>query len=308
MAFAKTSLESTSGAILNLYQKKCDGRAKAAVMILHGMSEHAGRYQRFANALGKAGYCAFAHDHRGHGETKADSAPQGVFAKNAGAAKLVEDALNVNRHIREHHPDLPIILFGHSMGAIIGLNYCIRHSGSIAGAALWNSGVDAGVLLKIYRLILMAERMFKGSDVPSTIARQLTTATWNRKFSPNRTTSDWLSRDEAEVDKFVNDPKCGFALSIGGWLDIARLINEGANNALLSNIRPELPMHLLGGEADPCTDNAKAMVRLTQRLNEAGIKDITCRVVPEARHETLNELCRAEETKNFIAWLDERFA
>jgi len=284
-----------------------DGKVKAVVHICHGMSEHSGRYERFAQFLAAHGYHSVAHDHRGHGLTTAPDAPQGSFASRNGWEKVIGDVDAVNTAARVRYTDLPIVCFGHSMGSIIGLNYCIRHSDKIAASALWNSGVDGGALLFVYGILLKIERMMKGSDVPSQIAKRLAFDDWNRKFAPNRTRSDWLSRDEAEVDKYLADPLCGFDPTNSLWGDLLTGIRTGANDAQLSKIRDDLPMHLLAGGQDPCSDKGKAVERLYDRLKQSGIRDITYKHYEDNRHEALNELNRDEVMQGFVNWLDERF-
>lgn len=283
------------------------GKARAAVHIHHGLAEHSARYERFASALSNAGYHAYSHDHRGHGFTTAKDAPQGVFSNRDGLEKVIADMHAVNRHIKSIHPDLPIIYFGHSMGGILGTNYCIHHSDTLDGAILWNFNVDGGPLVSVLKMMLRIERALKGSDVPSALASKLTFEDWNRKFKPNRTAFDWLSRDEAEVDKYVADPLCGFPASNGLWLELIKAIQLASTNSNLAKIRKDLPVNLLGGEADPSSTNGKSMERLAGRLRKAGVKDVSLSLLPDTRHETLNEINREEATAALIGWLDQRW-
>lgn len=306
--FSNTPLKSSTGAELALYIWNKPKKPKAVIHINHGMSEHSARYDRFATALNKAGYHVIAHDHRGHGSTIAPDTHLGLFANSDGWKKVLADVNSVNQHIRETYPKLPIIFFGHSMGAIVGLNYAIENSDKLDACALWNSGVDGGSLLWVYGFLLSVERMIKGSDVPSALASKLTFETWNKKFAPNRTGSDWLSRDQAEVDKYVADPLCGFDACNGLWRDVLTGIKIGGDDSILRNIQNDLPMHLLAGGKDPCSDNGKAVERLVTRLKKAGVKDLNHVIHPDNRHEALNELNRDEITLDFIAWLDSRFA
>lgn len=307
MVFKKSKLQSKTGAELQLYQLNTKVTAKAVVHINHGMCEHIGRYDRFAKHLSNNGYHIVAHDHRGHGLTTANDAPLGTFAKSDGLSKVIADIDTVNAKARELYPDLPIIYFGHSMGAILGLNYGIQHSDKIAACALWNAGVDGGLLLTVYSFLLKLERMFKGSDVPSQIAKKLAFEDWNKKFKPNRTDSDWLTRDEAEVDKYIKDPLCGFDTSNSLWRDLLGGIKIGADDKQISKIRKDLPIHMLAGSKDPCSDNGKAVERLHVRLKQTGIKDIELIIHKDNRHEALNELNRDKVMVEFIDWLDARF-
>jgi len=307
MGFIQSSLKSPTGAELQLYQTKAKSHAKAIIHLNHGMCEHMGRYERFAAFLSDNNYHVIGHDHRGHGKTTASDAPLGTFAKSDGLAKVIADVDAVNAHIRETYRDLPVVYFGHSMGSIIGLNYAIQHSNKLAACTLWNAGVDGGLLLNVYGFLLKIERMFKGSDVPSQIAKKLTFEDWNNKFKPNRTQSDWLTRDQAEVDQYLADPLCGFDASNGLWGDLLGGIRTGADDTQLAKINTALPMHLLAGGKDPCSDNGKAVERLHERLKKSGIKDLTHTLHKDNRHEALNEINRDEVMQEFVDWLDARF-
>lgn len=307
MKFTKAKVSSSTGAKLQLYKMEANGSAKAVVHINHGMCEHIDRYERFANVLADNGYHTIGHDHRGHGQTSAPDAPLGQFGKSNGWSKVIADVDAINQEARKLYPDLPIIYIGHSMGAIVGLNYCIHHSDKIAAAALWNSGVDGGLLLSVYGFLLKLERMFKGSDVPSQVAKKLAFEDWNKKFKPNRTQSDWLTRDESEVDIYLADPLCGFDATNGLWGDLLEGIQTGAEDTELSKIRNDLPIHMLAGGKDPCSDNGRAVERLHDRLKKSGIEDIGLIIHQDNRHEALNELNRDEVMQEFVAWLDNRF-
>lgn len=310
--FEPYGISSPTGATLAVRRKSARGNhaanPKAIIQIAHGMGEHAGRYWRFAEALSAAGYATIAYDHRGHGETIAPDAAEGKFSHKQGLEKVLADMVFVNGLAREAVGSAPVVLFGHSMGSILSLNYCVRHSDTIDAAALWNSGVDGGLLLTVYEFLLKAERALKGSDVPSKVAWKLTFEDWNKRFAPNRTDFDWLSRDEHEVDKYVADPFCGIPITIGLWLEVVKGIRTGASDKALANIRTELPMHLLAGGADPCSRNGAAVEKLAIRLRNIGMDDLTFTLLPDTRHESLNEINREATTADFISWLDGRFA
>ncbi len=298
-------IKSSSGAGLRLFICMA-AKPKAVIQINHGMAEHAWRYQRFAQFLAARGYHSFVHDHRGHGETIAPDAPQGVFARSGGWQKVLEDVRCVNQHIHETTHGLPAICFGHSMGSTIAASYMLHHPETIDGAAIWN-GSRTGLLPGLLTLLLNFERMFKGSDVPSQLASTLTFEAWNKTFKPNRTGSDWLSRDEAEVDKYIADPLCGFSCSNGMWLDLLGGLQALSDKGKIAALPRNLPVHILAGAADPCSSHGKAATQLANRLEAVGMKDITTAILPDTRHECLNELNRNETMADFADWLDARF-
>lgn len=305
--FTQSQIQSPSGSTLALYTLEAATSPKGVIHINHGLAEHSSRYLRFARSLASAGFTCVAHDHRGHGQTTAPDSHQGSFAASDGWKKVLQDVDAVNNYIHHNWSDVPVIYFGHSMGGIIGLNYIQQHSSKVDAAALWNFGVDGGPMLWLYKLLLAIERMRMGSDVPSAIAPKLTFETWNRKFAPNRTAFDWLSADSVEVDKYVADPLCGFDATNGLWTDLTKGIGLGGDNLALSQIRKDLPFHLIGGDQDPCTDFGEAVHRVAERLQKAGIQNVTCAVLPKTRHESLNEINRDETTKGFTSWLVDRF-
>ena len=303
----ETTLNSPSGAHIHLFSRMPERGVKAAVHVNHGMAEHAARYARFAHALTKRGYAFFAHDHRGHGKTTAPDAPKGVFGKTRGFEKVIEDVHAVNSHIRARDHDVPVVCFGHSMGSAIALNYALRHPERVDGLACWNLGAENGLLARIGRLVLRAEAKYRGTDVASAVAPKLTFDAWNRVFKPNRTEFDWLSRDEQEVDLYVNDPDCGFPVSTGLWLDVLDAVAYASQRQRLSVLAKGLPIHILGGEQDPCSNRGRDMEKLAKRFHEAGFRDVTGQIMPESRHETLNEVNREDATMSFVNWLEARY-
>ncbi|MFD1199440.1 alpha/beta fold hydrolase [Brucella gallinifaecis] len=278
---------------------------KAIVHICHGLAEHSARYARFAKALNIAGYNVYAHDHRGHGANINAHTPKGIFALKDGDRAAIGDVLSLNRHIHATHPDLPVVLFGHSMGGLIALNYTFKHSETIDAAAIWNANFNGGIENHAAMTLLKIERMLKGSDVPSSILPKLTFRAWGNSISDHKTPFDWLSRDPKEVEAYMKDPLCGFDASVALWIDIFRMMKAGATDRNFKNIRKDLPFNLVGGTDDPATDKARATKKLAMRMQAMGFSNVTCTIYPDTRHESLNDLNRSEVTQNFLDWLGE---
>lgn len=276
---------------------------RAVVQICHGLAEHSARYARFAAALNRAGYHAYAPDHRGHGVNIGAHAPRGMFAPKDGWRIVLADVLALNRHIRASHPGLPVALFGHSMGGLIALNHVLDHADTVDAATIWNTNFAGGPQSRAALALLYMERMLKGSDVPSTILPKLTFRAWGRSVPGHRTQSDWLSRDPQEVDAYIADPLCGFDASVALWIDIFRLMRRGADDRNFVAVPKDLPFHLVGGAADPATGNGAAVRKLAARMRRMGFNRVTCSILPETRHESLNEMNRDETTQNFLDWL-----
>jgi alpha-beta hydrolase superfamily lysophospholipase len=295
-------MQSDTGAALAVYHRPAEGRARATVCVLHGLAEHAARYARFAVALSEAGFHVYAHDHRGHGATRAPDAPIGVLARRNGLDRVIEDAVFVNERARAAHPDVPVLVFGHSMGGIIALNQAVSRPDTTDGVVIWNSSFDARRLSEA-RLGLALEGLL-GARRPSGLMKERVFDAFNKDFAPNRTEFDWLSRDEAEVDKYVADPLCGFPASVSLWRDLLGGIERVQDEAAFGALPRATPFHLLAGAADPVTNNGAAIIALDERLRDMGFTDVSRVVLEKTRHETLNELNREEATRMLIRWID----
>ncbi|RWE43411.1 MAG: alpha/beta hydrolase [Mesorhizobium sp.] len=305
MPFDKqTRLASPTGADLNIYVKQALTTPRAVIQINHGLAEHAGRYARFAEFLAPRGFHVYAHDHRGHGATKAPDAPPGRFAGVDGIAKVIADVGAAHDLIAAEHPGLPVIVFGHSLGASIALNFVLRHSQRVHAAAIWNGNFSQGLLGQLALGILGWERMRLGSDVPSRLLPRLTFQAWGKAVPNHRTLFDWLSRDPAEVDKYVADPLCGWNASISMWRDVVKMALHAGKDSSFAGVRRELPVNLAGGEKDPASDYGKAVRHLARRMDRMGFSNLVSKVYGETRHESLNEVNRDAVMNDFAAWAD----
>lgn len=280
------------------------------LLVLHGLAEHAGRYRGVASELAGAGLAVYAHDHRGHGSTTAIDAPLRRFAGKGGPAKLTRDVQAVRQHAEAEHPGRPVFLLGHSMGAHVALNYAQTYGEELAGLLLWNASFESGWQMRLGRAALKAEKALKGSDVASAVFARATSESWNRSIPQRRTQADWLSHDERVVDRYVADPLCGWTPTISMVEDLFALIDDVMLPGRLAKLPRRLPIHCLGGTDDPATGGGAAVRALAVRLQEAGILDVTCRIVEGARHETLNERDpqRGEALRELVAFIDHHSA
>lgn len=306
--FAETERLETANASLGLHHEPTDFNARGIILVSHGLAEHSRRYARFATTMASRGYHVFAFDHRGHGETTAPDAPIGRFARRDGARRVIDDVVAVRDHATDRYPGLPIILFGHSMGGLIALNAAVTHPEKFHAVAVWNSNFNPGISGRAAQAILLAERALKGSDVPSGILPKLTFGTWGRSITGRRTEFDWLSRDPAEVDRYIADPLCGFDASVSLWLDIFELTFRAPQTPHLDRLPKQTPIHLVGGGQDPATDGGKAVIWLANHLKAHGFSRITTQIYQDMRHETLNEIGADVAIASFADWCDEAIA
>lgn len=295
-------LDTSDGLQLHVHRWDCGTPPKAVVMLAHGLAEHAGRYGRLGEALNASGYELFALDQRGHGQT-AGRGVLGQFADGDGWKKVVDDLASLNHHIRQMFPGLPIFLLGHSMGSYIAQAYLMHHSCSLQGAILSGSNFQPARLYRGAGLIARFERWRLGPQGRSRLINYLTFGSFNNAFKPARTGFDWLSRDPLEVDRYVNDPLCGFVATTQLWVDLLGGLESISNVKQLSQIDPGLPLLVIGGDSDPVSAGHR-LNDLAGALRVAGLREVELKIYPQARHELLNESNRDEVTRFLIDWLD----
>jgi len=172
-----------------------------------------------------------------------------------------------------------------------------------AGYAAWNASLTAGLAGRAAKAVLSWERFRRGSDVPSFFLPLLTFGQWATSVKNRRTEFDWLSRDPAIVDRYVSDPLCGWPASVGMWSDILDMVFEITQPENAPADAARLPYHLLGGGRDPATEFGKAVERQAKRMRAAGYADVTLELLPQMRHETLNEVDREEIVAELIDWM-----
>lgn len=305
MESSTLAVSAADGTPLHTYRWLPDGRPRAIVQVAHGMAEHAARYERFARALTAASYAVYAHDHRGHGQT-ASKADHGHFADHDGFATVVGDLGAVTEFAQAEHPGVPVVLFGHSMGSFLSRAYAAQHGARLAGLVLSGTAGDPGPLASVGRGLAGAQARLRGRKHQSGLMDKLTFGQYNAAFKPNRTSFDWLSRDDAEVDKYVADPLCGNVFSAGFFADLLGGVQQVNKPSAYAAVPADLPVLVFAGELDPVGDAGKGPREVADRYRSAGVTDVTTTLYPDGRHEMLNETNRDEVVADLLAWLDER--
>ncbi|MBL8189444.1 MAG: alpha/beta hydrolase [Acidobacteria bacterium] len=291
------------GAKLFVYRWQPDvGFGKAVVHIAHGMAEHAGRYERLAETLTENGFVVFANDYRGHGKTASSSPDIGHFADQGGWQRILKDIEEIARLERNEFFGHRIILFGHSLGSLVAQHLATRDVFDAVAMSGANGLVSP--LVHVGKLIAKIERWRLGKRGKSELINSLTFDAFNKPFRPNRTSFDWLSRDEAEVDKYIADPMCGFLCSTQLWLDVLDAITEAAKPEFRARVPKQLPMYLFSGSRDTANAEGRGSTALAEYYRSHGMEKVSYRIFPQARHETLNELNREEVTEHLVDWMN----
>lgn len=267
------------------YRWAAAGPARGVVQLTHGMGEHLLRYRELAAALNAHGFDVYGQDHRGHGATAASQDALGRLGAR-GWGELVNDIDLLVTHVHEQHPGLALVLLGHSMGSFAVQQYLLENS----------HRVHAAVLTGTAAIDLLEPALDLDAD--------LDLAMFNAAFAPARTDYDWLSRDPAQVDAYVADPRCGFGLDIPAVKAMFAAARPLADPDRMANVRHDLPLYIAVGDADPVNAKLALVNVLVERYRAAGLSDLSFHAYEGARHEIFNETNRAEVVADLLAWLD----
>ena len=294
------------------------------IQIVHGMAEHSLRYRRLAKVLCSSCFEVWVGDMRGHGKT-ADLSINGPdkggllghCADKDGFSRVVSDLLIIAKHIIEttkkeygdpttqESGELPLFILGHSWGSFL-VQAFIESYGSevpLKGCILSGTRGPGGIKIAMGAPLVSLIATLKGARKISKISIALSSGSYNKPFKPNRTSCDWLSRDEKEVDAYIADPFCGFPCSAGFYRDMIGAFKVMHKKDAIARIHKDLPIYIFCGSADPVGDMSASSTALVNAYRREGINDLEFVLYPEARHETLNETNRDEVTDDLLNWL-----
>lgn len=263
--------------------------ATAHIHIVHGMAEHIGRYEEFIRYLTRRGFTVSGHDQRGHGRTAERNGVEGFFADQQGFERIVQDVSEVISSVQEQAGELPLILFGHSMGSFVSRRFIQLHSDAVSRVVFSGTGGNPGIAGKLGTLLAKANGRINGKDEKSKALGMLVFGPFIRSFKDESSTFAWLSSDEGEVAKYEADPMSGFVSTNQFYSDLFEgmmLINKKSE---LAKIRKDLPILLISGSKDPVGHNGKDLFTAARDYRQAGIEKVLVYLGEDARHELLHE-------------------
>ena len=272
------------------------------VQISHGMCEYLLRYRELAAYFAGENILVFGHDHLGHGATAANARDLGFTVHGGGADCLVEDVYTLAQKMKTEYPDLPVVLFGHSMGSFIARAVVERHPDTYCAAVFCGTcggGMPTGAGKALAKLLML----FYGEEHRSGLMKKIAFAGYNKTYEKPCDENAWLSRDEAVVKAYNEDPLCGFPFTLRAYHDLFTLIARISRREWAGSLPKELPVLITGGEADPVGAYGKGLREVADALRDAGMSDVTLKLYPEMRHEIHNELEKERVWEDLRAWI-----
>lgn len=281
-----------------------DGQPKMVLQIAHGMTEHIGRYDKLAEALTAQGVVVAGFDLRGHGRNSGD-AHIASFGEG-GWEKSLEDMHLFFTELDKRYPGVPHFMLGFSLGSFLLREYLGKYDDRVSGVIILGTGHQPGLVLSIMCTIVKSQIKKSGFDGTTPLVQKLSFETYNQKFKPNRTASDWLCADEAQLDLYIKDELCREHISSGlFWELLSAMKRTGAKDAY-RNWRKDMPVLLISGQDDPVGDSGKGVQCVEAAMRKAGMKNVQIKLFPGTRHDLLHEEVsgNAEEARKVIAmWL-----
>ena len=282
-----------------------DGEPKAVLQISHGMAEHSALYKPFCEYMAQRGFVVVINDHLGHGRSVTSGALYGHFGEKGGLYNVVEDQRNLQSIMREKYPELPYFLMGHSMGSFIAREFAAAYGNSLTAVVFM--GTSAGIstaMWKAERTYLNMLKKAKGARAKIPSLEKIATGPYNKKFKPNRTNYDWVTSKEEEVDRFVNDPLCGFSFTINGYMGLLELLNRTYLDNTLTAGNPMLPIIFMSGCEDSCMLGYKKHIEAVSKQQEAGYYYVGSKMYAGMRHEILNEIGKEQVYEDILKHIE----
>lgn len=257
---------------------------KAVVQVLHGMCEHQGRYEYFANILVKHGFIVVTSDMRGHGRSIKDSSELGYFGKN-GEKNLIDDQVIINTFIKNNFPELKVYMFAHSMGTLIARNFLKEHDNLIdklvlSGAPYFSNLANFG------KIITGIVKNVSGRKNRSKLLKNILFSAIPKS---QRIDNSWISYDLENIQNYNNDNMCGFMFTNEGYDTLAKLDADLVKYKEYKVKNKDLPILFLSGEEDIIVGGAKNLSESVKTLLKVGYKNVSSKVYSNMKHEIINE-------------------
>lgn len=281
-----------------------EGEPRAVLQIAHGMVEFIDRYDAFATFMASNGFYVVGNDHLGHGKSVTDESQLGYFAKHDGNFCVLGDMRQLREDTMKKYPDVPYFILGHSMGSFLARQFIEKYGDGLAGAIVMGTGYQSASTLDMAIGLTAVFQKAKGGHYRSKTINNLALGSYNKKFEPARTKSDWLTKDEAIVDAYEANPLNQFMFTINGYYNMFRGMRYAHRKKNIDKIPKDLPILVISGGDDPVGDFGDGPKKVAESYRSAQIKSVTLKLYPGDRHEILNELDKETVYRDILNWIE----
>lgn len=281
-----------------------EGEIKGIYQICHGMAEHMERYDAFATYLSSNGYYVVGHDHLGHGKSLISLENKGFFPVERGNDCLIADIHKLRLLTEEKQPGLPYYIMGHSMGSFLVRQYLGVHGEGLSGAIIMGTGDQPELILHAGKFLCKMISVFKGWKYKSKLVNDISIGSYDKAFANSKEGTSWLSKDPVIVNKYEEDPMCGFVFTLSGFYHMYDGMLKMKKQESQGMVPKELPIFFVAGADDPVGNSGKLVEKTYQNYVNCGIKNVSIKLYEGDRHEILNELDKEvvyEDILNFLS-------
>ena len=281
-----------------------DKEIKATLLIVHGMSEHSGRYAGFAQFLADNGIAVATYDQLGHGQTVKTDADLGFFGSEHPVQSLLKDVIVMADSLKARHPHVPHFVMGHSMGSFIVRNVLKHRAQDFAGAILMGTA-DANPLTKILlpiNKVLAKAAPKKPNTVFSKIMNKVLNSQLNNRISDSQFA--WISENPANIAAYEADPLTGFDFTNNGFMTLFTLMATGLHKGWATTIAKDFPLFFVSGKSDPIGEMGSGIRNIVSRLKKQNFNNVAVKLYPNMRHEPLHEQANKVVYHDILEWID----
>ena len=276
---------------------------RAIVQIVHDISEHSLRYQELAIALNDSGFYVCGNDLIGHGMSK--QGHQGCFGlkKNSYEGLLGDIDSLFDEVVSEVGDDIPRILIGAGFGAMLCELYTIKYGNISMIISMENLEIPAA--LSLIKLNANNHIKKKGFNSVSESVHNTMYQTGKPSGAPPYNEFFWLSSDEEEVRKYVDDEGCGFMLAASAYREMIYVIEQLKGKDGIVRL-PDIPIYILAGAEDQRGNCGNSVMRIANMLSAKGHNEDSYKLYKDCYHDILHDACKKQVIKDILGWIERK--
>ena len=275
--------------------------AKANLVFITGMDEHATRYEGFAGFLNANQVNLWVIDHFGQGLNAPNVEDLQKWPKDAFALTL--EGIEKTREAAAQN-GLPTIVGGHSMGSFTIQAYLENyHHADQKAIIMGSNGGQKGLMSIAY--VLSSMLVHKSNwDEPNMTMQKLGLGGYAKAIKDRKSDLDWLSYNQKNVEVYAADPYCGAVNTGGFWHEFLKGMKEIWKGKNLKKIHTTSHILIVSGEDDPVGQMGKGVRWLEKTYKvKLGISDTQLILYPHMRHEILNESEKEKVMNDILAFI-----
>ena len=272
------------------------------VQLAHGMIDYTGRYTELASFLCEHGFIFAGNHHLGHGKSVSSGEDFGYFADKDGYKHVIEDVRLMNAYLHKTHPNLPIVLLGHSMGSFIARLYVEEYPSTVAGVIIHGTG-GPNPLVGVGKALAGLIKSIYGPRHRSELINTMAFGSYNKRYPKEEGHNAWLTRDLAKVADRDTNEFTSFKFTVSGYIDLFTFLGNCNSKAWFAGYPKRMPTLIMSGDMDPVGNYGKGPRYVYKQLMINGADNLTLKTYDGARHELFNETNANEVFADILAWI-----